>query len=63
VDVVLLLPKIHAYQVHCLLMFHISKDLLIDPLSSTKAYTVISRYFVFEGNGENERNMCENKKS
>jgi hypothetical protein len=25
--------------------------------------TVNSRYFVFEGNGENERNMCENEKS
>jgi hypothetical protein len=25
--------------------------------------TVNSRFFVFEGNGENERKMCENEKS
>jgi hypothetical protein len=37
VDVVLLLPTRHAYLVHGLLMFHIAKDLLIDPMSSTKA--------------------------
>ena len=39
VDVVLLLPTRHAYLVHGLLMFHITKDLLIVPMSSTKTYS------------------------
>lgn len=39
VDVVLLLPTRHAYLVHGLLMFHITKDLLIVLMSSTKSYS------------------------
>ena len=39
VDIVLLLPTRHAYLVHGLLMFHISKDLLIVLMSFTKAYS------------------------
>jgi hypothetical protein len=36
---------------------------IINPLPPNVIYTVNSRFFVFEGNGENERNMCENEKS
>jgi hypothetical protein len=32
-------------------------------LKSYLANTVSSRFFVFEGSGENERKMCENEKS
>ena len=38
VDVVLLLPTRHTYLVHGLLVFHITKDLVIVPVSPTKAY-------------------------
>jgi hypothetical protein len=37
--------------------------LLYDLYASAVCFTVNSRFFGFEGNGENERNMCENEKS